>query len=66
MIDEIDYFQKRDKIKKKKDLGLGEDWEALKKKHTVPAPEKKPAAKSDEKEDDPPAAEPRKNRPDDK
>ncbi|NIQ02713.1 MAG: hypothetical protein GWM98_07030 [Nitrospinaceae bacterium] len=29
MIDEIDYFQKRDKYKKKK--GLDEEWGALKK-----------------------------------
>ena len=31
MIDEIDYFPKRDKYKKKKGLDTGEEWEALKK-----------------------------------
>lgn len=31
MIDEIDYFPKRDKYKKKKGLDSDEEWEALKK-----------------------------------
>lgn len=35
MIDEIDYFPRRDKYKKKKGVDTGEEWDALKKTKTV-------------------------------
>lgn len=55
MIDEIDYFSKRDKYKKKKDSGPDEEWDALKKVKSQQDPKgkvmkKKP--KSDPKEGD--------------
>ncbi len=58
MIDEIDYFQKRDKFKKKKGLGLDEDWDALKKKRSAPDSKSPPADKPDKKSppSSPPAA----------
>lgn len=55
MIDEIDYFSKRDKYKKKKDSGLDEEWDALKKSRSQQdskAKTMKKKQKSDPKEGD--------------
>ncbi|MFQ5450706.1 MAG: hypothetical protein ACE5E9_08745 [Nitrospinaceae bacterium] len=46
MIDEIDYFPRRDKYKKKKGIDLDEDWNALKKTKTVQDSRVPPAGKT--------------------
>ena len=49
MIDEIDYFPKRDKYKKKKGVDTGEEWDALKKTKTGQDEKVKSKAKKDGK-----------------